>query len=87
MHDLSPDVVVEAVFNPHASNEEGPFTFKPRAPGVEMSSEAVVENLWRDLQDKPEGAKEEEAKEVKHGWKIRPHRARRETKVKPITTV
>lgn len=80
MHDLAPDVVVEAVFNPHASNEEGPFTFVPQVASEELqSSDAVMQTIMRDLQQMPEDVKEDAGvKEIKHGWGLKGMRGRRE---------
>jgi hypothetical protein len=89
MHDLAPDVVVEAIFNPHASSEEGPFTFVPHASAEKLEpSDAVVENLWRDLnlmgpegnEPSKEGNAAEEAGPGKEGrsvWGLRGMRGRR----------
>jgi hypothetical protein len=50
MHDLSPDVVIEAVFNPHAANEDTPFTFVPdRTNRSDLEGpQAVLESLFND---------------------------------------
>lgn len=48
MHDLSADVVIEAVFNPHAANEDTPFTYVPdRTSGADLEGpQAVLEGLF-----------------------------------------
>ena len=51
MHQLAPDVVIEAIFNPHASHEAGPFTFvRPAADREkeEKTQAEVAEDLERD---------------------------------------
>lgn len=58
MHDLAPDVVVEAVFNPRPATEETPFTYVP-APvsGMEgyfsglQRPEAIFDDMFRVLEE------------------------------------
>jgi hypothetical protein len=68
MHDLSPDVVIEAVFNPHAANEDTPFTFVPdRNSGRDLEGpQAVLEGLFSRSGQGSEG-KEVDLGEVEAG--------------------
>lgn len=45
IHDLPPEVIIEAIFNPHASSEETPFTYVPTAlHPIPTDSTAAVHN-------------------------------------------
>ena len=42
IHELPPEVVIEAVFNPHPATEEGPFTYVPVSKGQALEHEAAI---------------------------------------------
>ncbi|WVF68150.1 hypothetical protein IAT40_002913 [Kwoniella sp. CBS 6097] len=43
IHDLPPEVIIEAIFNPHPASVEGPFTYVPEGPGyTDLAGEKEV---------------------------------------------
>lgn len=48
IHQLPPEVIIEAVFNPHPATEEGPFTFVPMQSGGLEKEEQVLQRVILD---------------------------------------
>lgn len=81
IHELPPEVIIEAVFNPHPATEEGPFTFVP-ASKLGLDHEDALLDKVIDSAD-PSTAEEDKVngREHKFGWGGR-MRARKERKEK-----
>ncbi|OCF33610.1 hypothetical protein I316_04683 [Kwoniella heveanensis BCC8398] len=50
IHDLPPEVIIEAIFNPHPASVEGPFTYVPEGPGhTDLAGEKeVLDQVLKD---------------------------------------
>ncbi len=84
IHELPPEVIIEAVFNPHPATEEGPFTFVPAAKGERLEHEdAAMDRVleWADPSTAEDERVNGNGKEHKLGWGGR-MRARKERKEK-----
>ncbi|WVQ70535.1 hypothetical protein IAR50_000054 [Cryptococcus sp. DSM 104548] len=62
MHDLPPETIIEAIFNPHPAREAGPFTYislnpdgLPEGPDAGLGRGEVEERMVRDANGDEEG--------------------------------
>ena len=78
IHELPPEVIIEAIFNPHPANEETPFTFVPPSRQVERVDPEVRDG---NLNVGDLGTGDEKKEGGKLGWASR-MRARKERREK-----
>ncbi|WVR08459.1 hypothetical protein IAU60_005514 [Kwoniella sp. DSM 27419] len=65
IHDLPPEVIIEAIFNPHPASVEGPFTYVPEGPGQNdlAGEKEVLDQVVKDAGGEVDG----EGYEPEHG--------------------
>lgn len=70
MHDLPPETIIEAIFNPHPAAQAGPFTYVPAEYCDAEGEDDVVERMVMDANDDVEEESQPEKPAKKEGRRL-----------------
>lgn len=71
MHDLPPETIIEAIFNPHPSTLAGPFTYVPDEYSDAEGGDSIMEDMVMDANhdvEEPQPEKPAKKEGRRLGW-------------------